>query len=35
MDNAEWNPNMQDMQEGTYKKKEKSVAGQFTTVKYR
>ena len=36
MDNAEWKPNMQDMQEGAYpKKKKKSVAGQFAAVKYR
>ena len=35
MDNAEWKPNMQDMQEGAYPKKKKSVAGQFAAVKYR
>jgi hypothetical protein len=30
MDNAEWKPNMQDMQEGAYPPKmKKSVAGQF------
>ena len=35
MDNAEWKPNMQDMQEGAYpkKKKKKSVADQFAAVK--
>ncbi len=33
MDNAEWKPNMQDMQEGAYpRKKKKSVAGQFAAV---
>ncbi len=36
MDNAEWKPNMQDMQEGALlKKKKKSVAGQFSAVKYK
>ena len=36
MDNAEWKLNMEDMQEGTHPQKEKkSVAGQFTGVKYR
>ena len=36
MDNAEWKPNMQDMQESAYpKKKKKSVAGQFAAVKYK
>ncbi len=36
MDNAEWTPNIQDMQEGAQpKKKEKSVAVQFAAVKYR
>ena len=34
--NAEWKPNMQDMQEGVYpKKKKKSVDGKFAGVKYR
>ena len=36
MDNAEWKPNMQDMQEGAYrKKKKKSVTDQFAAVKYK
>ena len=36
MDNAEWTPNMQDMQECAYPiKKKKSVSGQFAAVKYR
>ena len=36
MDNAEWKPNMQDMQEGAHpKKKKKSVGGQFADPGYR
>jgi hypothetical protein len=36
MDNTKWKLNTQDMQKGAYpKKKKKSVAGQFTAVKYR
>ena len=35
MDNAEWKPNMQDVQEGAYAKKKKSLAGQFAAVKHR
>ena len=36
MDNAEWKPNMQDMQEGADpEERKKSVAGQFAAVKYR
>ena len=36
MDNAEWTPNMQDVQEGAYPKKmKKSVDGQFAAVEYR
>ncbi len=35
MDNAEWKPTMQDMEEGAYpRKRKKSVAGQFAAVKY-
>ena len=35
MDNAEWKPNMQDMQEGAYPKNKKSAAGQFVALKYK
>ena len=35
MDNAEWKPNMHDMQEGSHSEKKKSVAGQFAAVKYK
>ena len=36
MDNAEWKPNIRNMQEGAYpKNKRKSVDGQFAAVKYR
>jgi hypothetical protein len=35
MDNAEWKPDMQDMQGAYPIKNKKSVAGQFAAVKYK